>query len=200
MGCGSSNDELSLTRDGLLRVRDKALGASANATPFHPANAAGMLAYFEGVYALRDQFIGDEWAFHRSGAVEMIRNDRLRLNVGFSNVDLVCDDEHDPKARSRKGSDAERVCQYNLFPNLPRYAPKPGGEDATFYLMLARDGAAELSRPTVEGDNFGPCIERIYLSDGSDLDDELLPWTKETLRTISIRWLQGSNLGENCVQ
>lgn len=166
--------ELSLTRDGLLRARAIAMGAAADATVFHPANAPGMLAYIQGVYALRDQFVGDEWEMDRSNGVEMIRNDRLLLKVGFSNVDQACDDEQDPRARSRKGAGTERACHGNLFPYLPKYAPDPADEWATFYLMVDVDGAVELSRPVIRGDNFGPFLERNYLSDGSDFDGESL--------------------------
>ena len=163
--------ELSLTREGSLKVVAAALAGAADATPFHPANAPGMLAYIHGIYALRNQFVGDEWDVHRLNGVEMIRNARLGIRVGFSNIDQACNDEHDPRARSRKGAGAEQACQGNLFTHLPKYAPRPEGTSATFYLMVDPDGAAELSRPVVIGDNFGPCIERNYLTDGSDFDD-----------------------------
>src|SRR6267378_3995826 len=38
--------------DKLLRVRSVAISASADATPFHPANAAGTFAYQHGTFAL----------------------------------------------------------------------------------------------------------------------------------------------------
>ena len=38
--------------------------------------------------------------------------------------------------------------------------------------MVAPNGAAELSRAIVEGGRFTKFIERLYLSDGSDLDAE----------------------------
>ena len=164
--------ELSLTREGLLKVVTAALAAAADATPFHPANAPGMLAYIHGIHAMRNHFVGDEWEMYRLNGVEMIRNEELGLRIGFSNIDQACIDEHDPKARSRKGAGTERACQGNLFADLPKYAPKPEGKSTTFYLMVDPDGAAELSRPVVIGDNFGPCIERNYLTDGSDFDGE----------------------------
>ena len=164
--------ELSLTREGLLKVVAAALAAAADATLFHPANAPGMLAYIHGIYAMRNQFVGDEWDVYRLNGVEMIRNEELGVRVGFSNIDQACNEEHDPRARSRKGAGTERACQGNLFTHLPKYVPKPEGASATFYLMVDPDGAAELSRPVVIGDNFGPYIERNYLTDGSDFDGE----------------------------
>jgi len=40
----------------LLRVRSVAISASADATPFHPANAAGTFAYQHGTFALQDEY------------------------------------------------------------------------------------------------------------------------------------------------
>ena len=166
--------ELSLTREGLLKVVGAAHAAAADATPFHPANAPGMLAYIHGIYAMRDQYVGDEWDVYYLNGVEMIRNEQLGLRIGYSNIDQACNSEHDPRARSRKGVGPERACQGNLFVDLPKYAPKPEGALATFYLMVDPDGAAELSRPVVIRDNFGSYIERNYLTDGSDFDGEAL--------------------------
>ena len=95
--------ELGLSRDALLRVVAAALSAAADATPFHPVNAAGTFAYQSGTWALRDQFIGDDWQVDRSDAVEAIKNDKIKIKVVFSNVDHACDSVQSPKARSRKG-------------------------------------------------------------------------------------------------
>jgi hypothetical protein len=166
--------ELALTRTGLLKVRQIALAAGADATPFHPANAAGTLAYQHGTFALRDGFVGEHWQIHRPNGVEAIRNEKLNLSVVFANVDIACDDQVKPKPRSRKGAGAERACQGNLFLWLPEYAPAPAAGEATYYLMVDENGAAELTRPVVEDGTFTAYIERIYLSDGSDLDGEPL--------------------------
>ena len=39
-----------------------------------------------------------------------------------------------------------------------------------YYLMVDESGATELSRPVVKNRTFDSFIERIYLSDGKDLD------------------------------
>ena len=58
----------------------------------------------------REGFVGsDDWVEGRADGVEAVRNDRLKLKVAFSNVDLAHDCEHLPKPRSRKGSGAERA-------------------------------------------------------------------------------------------
>ena len=59
--------ELDLVRDGLLTARDVALHESANATPFHPANAPGTFSYHHGTWSLRDQFVGRKIAGKQNG-------------------------------------------------------------------------------------------------------------------------------------
>jgi hypothetical protein len=169
--------ELRTDKEKLLRVRSVALGAAADATLFHPANAAGTLSYQHGTFSLRNEHVGqNEWVSDRPNGVEAIKNDAIRTRLVFANVDVACDDEHEPKARSDKGAGAERLCAENgLFDYLPRFADTSdvnGGGWTTYYLMVAQNGAAELSRATVENGRFAKFIERLYLSDGSDLDTE----------------------------
>ncbi|MGA0601043.1 hypothetical protein ACO2Q3_10110 [Caulobacter sp. KR2-114] len=165
--------ELGLTRDGLHGVVLVAISEAANATPFHPANAAGTLAYHHGTWALRNTYVGDEWRLDREGGVEAIWNDKLKVRVVFSNVDLACNDDQGPKPRSRKGAGAERLCMsnYSLFGDMPMYTRQPTGEVSTFYLMVDEAGRAELTRPIVKGGTFESYVERIYLIiDGEDDD------------------------------
>ena len=59
----------------------------------------------------------------------------------------------------------------NLFGSLPEYAPaQPRDGWTTFYLMVDQRGAAELTQPVVKNNTFTAWIERIYLSNGDDLD------------------------------
>jgi hypothetical protein len=164
--------ELGLTRNGLLVARDIAIQESANATSFHPANAAGTFSYHHGTWAIRHEFVGkDGWADDRVDGIEAIRNDTLKIKVAFCNVDIACNDQHWPKPRSKKGAGAERASGGGgLFADLPHYAEKPSGEFALFYLMVDEQGAAELTRPVVKGGTFESAVERIYLSNGSDDD------------------------------
>jgi hypothetical protein len=161
--------------DRLLKVRSVAVAASADATPFHPANASGTLAYQHGTFALRDEFVGKDWRLDRLDGVEAIVNEVLKIRVVYSNVDIACDDELMPKPRSKKGAGAERVCMGNLFGWLPEYAPQQADGWATFYLMVDDRGAAELTRPIVDRSTFTAYIERNYLSSGDDIDRESLP-------------------------
>ncbi len=165
---------LQLERPKLLNIRTTAVGAAADATLFHPANAAGTFSYQHGTFALRNEHVGTNWVIDRPNGVEAIRNDSIRVKVVFANVDVAGNDEYEPRPRSNKGAGAERLCAGNgLFGNLSRFVPavtEPGW--TTYYLMVAPDGAVELSCPTVKGGKFASFVERIYLSDGSDLKSE----------------------------
>lgn len=168
--------EMQLEKDKLLTVRTIAVGAAADATPFFPANAAGTFSYHYGTFGLRNEFVGGNWVLDRSNCVETIKNAELHIKIVFANVDVACDDEHEPKPRSSKGAGAERLCAGNdMFGGLPRYVKVPEASEGgwkVYYLMVAPNGAAELSLPIVKGGTFKQFIERLYLSDGSDFDAE----------------------------
>ena len=89
-------------------------------------------------------------------------------------MDIACNDNLKPKPRSRKGAGAERVFIGNLFGSLPEYAPRQPDGWANFYLMVDEQGAAELTRPVVKNNTFTAYVERIYLSNGDDLDRDML--------------------------
>ena len=122
---------------------------------------------------MRENHVGEIWSVDRENAIEAIKNDGLKIKIAFSNVDVACNDEHDPKPRSKKGRGAEIACSGNLLPmRLPKFAPRQNDKWATYYVMVDENGAAELSRPIISGETFQTCVERIYLSDGSDFDPE----------------------------
>lgn len=166
---------MNLQRSTLLEVRDVALTSAANATLFHPVNAAGTFSYQEGTWALRDRHRSNGWELDRAHGVESIKNAELGIRIIFANVDVACDIEQGPKPRSKKGSGSERACSGNLFDDLPQYAPIQRDGLATYYLMVDPRGAAELTRPVIEGGTFTAYVERIFLSDGGDLDVTKLP-------------------------
>ena len=159
-----------IKRAALLRVRDVAIGAAADATYFHAANAAGTLAYHHAIFALRYEMVGEKWFIDRPKGIEVVRNPFTSIMVAFSNVDLCCNDDHTPQPRSTKGYGAEIVGQANLFESLPSFANREDGLWLLYYLMVDERGAAELTSPVVKDGIFAACVERIYLSDGNDLD------------------------------
>jgi hypothetical protein len=164
--------QLKLDKRKLFLVRSKAVAAAADATPFHAANAAGTFSYHYGTFGLRDEFVGDVWKLDRSEGVEAIRNDEIKVKIVFTNVDIAHDYEHAPKPRSPKGAGSERMCNGNLFPDLPRHAPASAEGWSIYYVMVDENGAVEISCPVVKNSTFVAYVERIFLSDGSDIDGE----------------------------
>lgn len=159
-------DEIGAHIAGLLRVIDFARGEAANQTPFHNRNFAGTIAYQYGSYHLRQEFVPQGWVVDRPCGVEAILNNKSRVRIVFANVDVCCNDFHQPKARSDKGSGAERVCSGNLFETLPHYTVVSRPGETTFYLMCGDNDAAELSRPIIKNKRFFGYLERLYLSSG----------------------------------
>lgn len=167
--------ELQLERDRLIAAGQHALAGRASASPLHPSNTAGFLSYADGVKGLRVENVDENWSVFRSEGVEGICNDGLKIRVLFSNVFEACG-ERDPQARSRKGAGSERVASGDLFDSagidLPDSVIKFHGDYKTYYLMVDQNGAMELSLPIVKaGGNFLRCVVRIFLIDGSDLDE-----------------------------
>jgi len=164
--------EIGLTSAGLRRVRDVTCAARANVTDFHAANAAGTFAYQDGVWCLRDEFVDEVWKMERPGGVEAIVSLQSQVRVAFANVDRCCDENHHPLPISDKGSGAESLCERNLFESLPSFAKEQSSLGIPlFYCMIDPDGRVELSRPTIEGKTFGPCVERNFISNGPGDDD-----------------------------
>ncbi|MEM7690966.1 MAG: hypothetical protein AAF194_00785 [Pseudomonadota bacterium] len=176
---GARLAELGVSREKLLEVVDTAVAAAADATPFHPSNAAGTFAYQYGTFALRNAFVGEDWTTDRTYQLEAIRNDALNVRVTYSNVDVATNHEFGPKPRSRKGAGAERACQGYLLEGLPQYAQVSDDDTATYYLMVDSQGAAELTRPVVKNGTFHAYVERIFLR-GPDDDERVSQFEPDT--------------------
>ncbi|RVK74508.1 hypothetical protein CN157_19470 [Sinorhizobium meliloti] len=166
--------QLQLEREKLVAAGHHALAAASSASPLHPANAAGMFGYMDGVKGLRAENLGGNWEFFREEGVEGISNDQLKVRVLFANVNQACGKPH-PKARSRKGAGSERVACGDMFEaaglDLPVSVVKFHGDYKTYYLMVDQSGAMELSLPVVKNGQFLRCIERIFLIEGGNLGE-----------------------------
>ncbi|MCK2043175.1 hypothetical protein KZO83_10750 [Chromohalobacter sp. TMW 2.2308] len=172
--------EMNLTREGLLRVRDIALGAAAEATAYHPSFSPGMKSYMEGIAALRFEFIqlGSEWRLEEHNGMDFIRNDALEVRLGFSNVKGSVLPDVGPRARSPRGPGTERACQSNFSIDFGEEFKIPEDfEDkvATYFLMVDKDGCAEVSKPIIQAGNFADYLERLSISDGSDFNLDPTP-------------------------
>lgn len=168
-------EELELHYDRLIAAGQHALAGRASASPLHPSNTAGFLSYADGVKGLRVENMDANWELFSQEGVEGICNPGLKLRVLFANVHEACG-ENDPQSRSRKGAGSERVACGDLFEragiDLPDAVVRFRGDYKTYYLMVDQRGAMELSLPIVKaGGNFSHCVERIFLTEGSELDE-----------------------------
>lgn len=171
---------LGLTKEGLMLVARNSLIARNEAVENHPSNAPGTLTYIEGVRSLRDAFCGDDWVIYKPDNLELIHNERLGIKVGFQNVDIACNLDSPPVARSKKGFGSVRACIGNENHSLPLSSvmdmPLPQDtqtHDASvlYYLMVDTDGAAELSCPTIKRGEFHRFVERIFIATADELED-----------------------------
>ena len=167
--------ELNLSVNGILAIRDAAYTHRVDASPLMALNAAGSLAYHFGVLELRQQFLGPYWDIDRIAGIEGISHTQRKIKVGFQNVDLACSTVTDPKPCSEKGAGAERECVGNLFEFSGVAAPKMVRAVAihrmSYFVMVDERGAVEVSRPVIENGRFAGFLDRIFVSDGSDLRD-----------------------------
>lgn len=167
-----------LTKKGVLAVRDAAYMQMIDCSPLMAANAPGTLAYHYGLLEMRVQFLGDHWEFYREAGIEAVFNPKLNAKLAFQNVDVACSRVNDPKPRSKKGAGAERECQGNLFEFYGISAPKkvrvPRSGPTVHFIMVDERGAVELSRPVIEDEKFTSFIDRVFVSDGSELEEQLV--------------------------
>ena len=165
---------LNLTRSGVLAIRDVAYGHFIDCSPLMAKNAPGTFAYHYGVLELRVQFIGDDWEMISDGGIEGIISPDRSTKVVFQNVDVACSITKKPQPRSKKGAEAERGCQGNLFEFYDVYAPEkvrsPRAGMAVFAVMVDERGAVEVSRPVIEDEKFSGFIVRAFVSDGDDFE------------------------------
>lgn len=164
---------LDLSINGILSIRDAAYTHRVDASPLMALNAPGSLAYHFGVLELRQQFLGGAWEIDRIAGIEGISHTRRKIKIGFQNVDVACSRVTDPKPCSEKGAGAERECSGNLFEFSGVSAPKmvrlASNNKMSYFVMVDERGAVELSRPVIENGKYAGFLDRIFVSDGSDI-------------------------------
>lgn len=163
-----------LSISGVLAIRDAAYMQMVDASPLMASNAPGTLAYHYGVLEMRVQFLGKHWEIDRRGGIEAISTPTDDRKLMFQNVDMACSKVTNPKPRSEKGAEAERECQDNLFRFYGIAAPEKVWSDkaskAVHFIMVDMRGAVEVSRPVLEDGKFSQFIQRLFVSDGSELE------------------------------
>lgn len=140
--------QLDLTKDSLSDVAKRAVAQKFTAVSNHPRNAPGTFAYHEGVKALRDIFVGNNWEKQTEKNIEYIFNPNKKIKVIYQNVDFACIDDYDPQPISKHGGTAKRSAissnQLELF-KLERPI-----SNVYVFCVSEKDGVvnAELSLPT----------------------------------------------------
>lgn len=175
-------EELRLHREKLVFVARQAHAARLNTSKLSAFSAPGTNAFNTGVFGLRYLFIEDEWRMGRSSNVDYIRHIETQHMVGFTNVDKACDHNRHPKPISQKGAGAERLSGTwpLILEDLPLFAPVPRVDlPVLYYLMLDREGRAELTRPVVSRSTFLGAVERIFLIPEKEEGIILSPATEE---------------------
>ena len=174
--------ELQLDVQRLLMVVERVKSARSLVSKNSLSNAPGMKAYLEGAEALRDEFVGDYWESTNKDHLEGIYNAGLNLKILFQNVDVACDPNIEPIARSPKGAASQRACQgnqKNIDLPLSQYMEMPAPEELenlseVYYLMIDQEGSAELSQPTIKSNQFDQFPKRIFIVKVNTNDDSLI--------------------------
>ncbi|MCI2811193.1 hypothetical protein [Eoetvoesiella caeni] len=178
--------QLGVSKDDLMQVIQAAVGARANATPFHPKSAPGMLAYIEGTFRLRSVLVSKGWeCYVCRDNIESVFNESKNLKIVFQNADLAGHPFADPVPSSRKGPGSARVVamgQSMLFPELSNELP-PELRAKVWYLFVQAEGLdvrAELSCPiSIQDDRFHGFSERIMLVQEGEWDTPDLSYDRQ---------------------
>jgi len=156
------------SRAPLARAADEAYTARLAATDNHPPFAGGMFSFLEGVRAIRDALVGDQWARRDIGGVSYVENSITRVRIGFWNVDRACDVGRVPVRNSEPGPCTAMVLRDNRQGWLDLDAV-PATNDTTawshWFLMVGEGGTAELS--LVDGAVF---VIRLFIVTEQDPD------------------------------
>lgn len=167
--------ELGMSRQDIVDIRDVAASMHATgSSPLFPANGAGQLAYQYGTRELRATFLKRGWVIDQSYGTNGVRHPDRKIIVLYQNVDVACRLSDLPQARSRKGAGSERLSQGSAFDLIEEVVPSThsgeGLDVEVWYVMVAQDGAVEVTLSLIKGGEFSEFIERIFVHDGSNFD------------------------------
>lgn len=165
--------ELGMARADILDIRSVAASMHATgASPLFPSNGAGQLAYQYGTHELRATFLKRGWKIDQSYGTNGVRHPSRKIIALYQNVDVACSLSHLPQARSRKGAGSERLSQGSAFELVEEIVPSThsgeGLDVEVWYVMVAQDGAVEVTHALIKNGEFSDFIERIFVHDGND--------------------------------
>jgi hypothetical protein len=186
--------QLGLTQENLKYAVAQGQASRNNATPHHPANAAGTFAYFESVRSLRDSLVPEGWVKQDVRNLSMTVNPKTNIAIAVSGGSKETGfAEGHPTTRNPKGQQTKHYLtgnQRDLFQDDITTAGVEviEGVGQTWLLIYFFDAAlhqirSELSLPT-SIDSFGRVggwSERIVLnpipldSDVIDVEPDYTP-------------------------
>ena len=166
--------ELDMHREDILDIRNVACSMHATGSSlFFPPNGAGLLAYLYGTRELRKTFLGRNWTIDQSFGTSGVRHPECKRIVIYQNVDVACSLSELPKPRSRKGAGSERLSQGSFFDLIKGAVPSTNSGEGldveVWHVMVAQDGAVEVTLAKIEGGEFSEFYERIFVDVGGDL-------------------------------
>ena len=167
--------ELGMGKQDVLDIRNVAASMHATgSSPLFPANGAGQLAYQYGTRELRATLLKRGWVIDQSYGTNGVRHPNRKIIVLYQNVDVSCSLSDLPQARSRKGAGSERLSQGSAFDLIEEVVPSThsgeGLDLEVWYVMVAQDGAVEVTHALIKNGEFSEFIERIFVHDGKDFD------------------------------
>ncbi|MDF1624500.1 MAG: hypothetical protein P1V33_13665 [Pseudohongiella nitratireducens] len=175
--------QMGLDLEKLQQLSVKVAYARDTPTVFHPKSASGTYGYHEGVFHLRQNFVGiNGWLPYSKGGIEGIENEELGLIVLYQNVDQACCPVDPSPLSSGKGrrSAIKTLVQSQTFDFWPdelkaELEKKYDSSKIWFMCVSVRDGrvSAEFSRPYYldENGSFGPFAVRIDILQSYSVDD-----------------------------
>ena len=156
--------ELGMGKQDVLDIRNVAASMHATgSSPLFPANGAGQLAYQYGTRELRATLLKRGWVIDQSYGTNGVRHPNRKIIVLYQNVDVSCSLSDLPQARSRKGAGSERLSQGSAFDLIEEVVPSThsgeGLDLEVWYVMVAQDGAVEVTHALIKNGEFSEFIK-----------------------------------------
>jgi len=162
------------TKNELHKIVHAVVAARNDAVFSDPINAAGMLGYIYGTRTLREIFMAKGWQIDRAENIESVCSPDKSIKIIYQNVDSAANPFRDPKAISGKGPAAARMLSLAtpyLFPEWEKERKSLINSSVWFFCVSVDedDVRAELSCPiSIEGGQFGPFFERIFIVESGE--------------------------------
>ncbi len=166
--------QLDIKNDQISIIAKRAISQKLNAVSNHPANAPGTFAYHEGVRAMRDVLIdGEKWNKLTENGIEYVENPIKKIRIIYQNVDIACNQKHDPQPISKRGGSAKCDVINSNQTDLFGFESTPSN---VWVICVSENNGiinAEFSLPTVmlKNGSFSQFSERIFILQDSEIEN-----------------------------